>query len=47
MRDIAITLIIFGLVPVILRYPWTGVLVYAWVSIFSPHRFAFGFAYNF
>jgi probable O-glycosylation ligase (exosortase A-associated) len=30
-----------------LRYPWTGVLVYAWVSLFSPHRFAFGFAYNF
>jgi probable O-glycosylation ligase (exosortase A-associated) len=47
MRDIAVTLIIFGSIPVILKYPWTGVLVYAWVSLFGPHRFAYGFAYDF
>jgi putative inorganic carbon (HCO3(-)) transporter len=47
MRDIAITLIIFGSIPLILKYPWTGVLVFAWVSLFSPHRFAYGFAYDF
>ncbi len=47
MRDIAVTLLILGLIPVILRYPWTGVLVSAWVSIFSPHRWAYGFALNF
>src|SRR5882672_10180284 len=47
MRDIAITLLILGLIPMILKYPWTGVLVFAWVSIFNPHRFAWGFAYDF
>jgi len=47
MRDIAITLVILGTIPVVLRYPWIGVLVFAWVSIFSPHRFAWGFAYGF
>ena len=47
MRDIAVVAIIFGLIPVILKYPWIGVLVYVWVSIFNPHRFAWGFAYAF
>ncbi len=47
MRDIAITLVILGLVPLILRYPWTGVLVFAWVGIFNPHRFGWEFAYDF
>ena len=47
MRDIAITLCILGFIPFILRYPWIGVLVYAWISIFSPHRYAYGFAYDF
>lgn len=47
MRDIAIALIIVGSIPLILKYPWTGVLVYAWVSLFSPHRFGYGFAYDF
>jgi len=47
MRDIAITLVVFSLIPLILKYPWTGVLVFAWISIFNPHRFAWEFAYDF
>ena len=47
MRDIALTLIFLGLIPVMLKYPWIGVLVYAWVSIFNPHKWAFGFANDF
>jgi putative inorganic carbon (HCO3(-)) transporter len=47
MRDIALTLIFLGLIPVMLRYPWIGVLVYAWVSVFNPHKWTFGFAYDF
>lgn len=47
MRDILVTILIFGLIPPILKYPWTGVLVFAWISIFSPHRYAYGFAYDF
>ena len=47
MRDIALTLVILGFIPVILKRPWIGVLVFTWVSIFNPHRFAYGFAYDF
>ena len=47
MRDIAISLFIFGCLPFILFRPWIGVLVFAWLSLMTPHRFAFGFAYDF
>jgi probable O-glycosylation ligase (exosortase A-associated) len=47
MRDLSIAFVIIGFVPLVLKYPWTGVLLYAWVSLFSPHRFAWGFAYDF
>jgi len=30
-----------------LKYPWIGVLVYAWVSIFNPHKWTYGFANDF
>ena len=44
MRDILLTLILIGLVPVILRSPVAGALAWAWVAVMSPHRMAFGFA---
>ncbi len=44
MRDIALVVVVVGLIPIILRYPWIGALAYAWVSVFVPHRWAFGFA---
>jgi probable O-glycosylation ligase (exosortase A-associated) len=47
MRDIALILIICGAIPFILKYPWIGVLIFAWLSLFNPYRFAWGFAYNF
>ncbi len=47
MRDILLTLMIFGSVPVILVKPHIGVLVFSWISYMNPHRFTWGFAYNF
>jgi probable O-glycosylation ligase (exosortase A-associated) len=47
MRDIAVSFIILGSLPFILFRPWIGVLVFAWISLMTPHRFAFGFAYDF
>ena len=47
MRDIAIAAVIFGSLPVVLVRPWIGVLVFAWISLMTPHRFGFGFAYDF
>ena len=47
MRDILLTLTIFGSIPVILVKPHIGVLVWSWISYMNPHRFAWGFAYDF
>ena len=46
MRDIVVTLIVFGAIPFILVRPYLGVLVWTWLSIMSPHRLCFGFAYS-
>ena len=46
MRDILVTLIVFGLIPWILVRPHVGALVYAWLGLMNPHRLTFGFAYS-
>ena len=47
MRDIAITLIIFGSLPFILRRAQYGVIMWVWVSVMNPHRLTYGFAHDF
>jgi probable O-glycosylation ligase (exosortase A-associated) len=47
MRDIVVTLIIFGLLPVVLMRPHVGVLLWSWLGYMNPHRLTYGFAYNF
>lgn len=47
MRDIAVTMAVFGMLPFILRAPWIGILVYTWLSLMNPHRLAYGFSLNF
>ncbi|GAB5450536.1 MAG: putative O-glycosylation ligase, exosortase A system-associated [Halioglobus sp.] len=46
MRDVAITILVFGILPFILRNPWYGVLAWSWLSYMNPHRLAWGFAYS-
>lgn len=46
MRDIALTIIIFGALPFVLRYPWVGILLWNWISLMSPHRLTYGFAHD-
>jgi putative inorganic carbon (HCO3(-)) transporter len=46
MRDVLITLLIFGTLPFILKRPYIGVLVWSWISYMNPHRLTWGFAYN-
>jgi probable O-glycosylation ligase (exosortase A-associated) len=43
-RDIAVTLAVFGSLPFILWRPWLGVLVFAWLGFMNPHRMAWGFS---
>lgn len=46
MRDIVLTLVILGLVPVILARPWIGALVWSWIGLMNPHRLTWGFAFS-
>ena len=47
MRDIALTLFVFGLIPYILMRPYVGLLVWSWFGYMNPHRLCYGFAYSF
>lgn len=46
MRDILIITIVLLGCGVALRKPWIGVLLWTWLSIMNPHRYAFGIAFN-
>lgn len=47
LRDIALSLVIFGLLPICLMRPWVGILTWHWIGLMNPHRLTFGFAYSF
>ena len=47
MRDIALTVFIFGLLPFVFARPHIGALLWAWVGFMNPHRLTFGFAHFF
>lgn len=44
MRDIAVTMAVFGALPFILKWPWMGILVWSWLGYMNPHRLAWGFS---
>ena len=44
MRDILITLIVFGSLPFIFKAPAYGALMWVWVSVMNPHTQGWGFA---
>ena len=47
MRDYALFLLIFGSLPLILRRPWYGILVWSFLSYANPHRQCWGPAFSF
>ena len=47
MRDIFVTVVIFGALPFVLARPYIGILLWTWVSFMNPQRLCWGFAYNF
>jgi probable O-glycosylation ligase (exosortase A-associated) len=47
MRDIALFLVVFGLLPFAFKRPFIGVLMFTWVSLMNPHRLTYGSAYDF
>ena len=46
LRDLAVTVVIFGLLPLCLIRPWIGNLTWAWLGYMNPHRLTWGFAYS-
>ena len=44
MRDLLLTLIVAGLIPLALARPHIGACLWAWISIMNPHTLTFGFA---
>ena len=47
MRDIALALFIFGMLPYILMRPYIGLLVWSWLGYMNPNRLCYGFAISF
>lgn len=46
MRDLVVTLAVFGILPFVFKSPWVGTLVWSWLGYMNPHRLTYGFAYN-
>lgn len=44
MRDIFLSVVFITLLLLIFKRPYIGALAWAWVSLMSPHRLAYGFA---
>jgi probable O-glycosylation ligase (exosortase A-associated) len=47
MRDIALTVFVFALLPVCLVRPWIGILAWYWLGLMNPHRLTWSFATHF
>ena len=47
MRDYLVVGIVLSAAPACLFNPFFGVLMWTWIAYMNPHRFTFGFAYNF
>jgi probable O-glycosylation ligase (exosortase A-associated) len=46
MRDLIILAIVIAGATIAIWRPWIGVLLWTWISIMNPHRYAWGFAYD-
>jgi len=45
-RDVLVTLIVVGSLPVCFARPWIGVLMWSWIGYMNPHKLTWGFAYG-
>lgn len=47
MRDLFVTLVVFGLLPKVIVRPDIGILLWCWLSYMNPHKLSWGFARDF
>ena len=46
MRDILLIAIVLAGSLAALRHPWVGIMLWTWLSIMNPHRYAYGIAFS-
>lgn len=46
-RDLALALLLLGGLPLAFRRPFFGALIFVWLGMMNPHRYTWGFAYDF
>jgi putative inorganic carbon (HCO3(-)) transporter len=44
MRDVIVTLLVFGSLPFVFKRPWLGAVLWIWISVMNPHSQGYGFA---
>ncbi len=47
MRDLILFVIIAIAIPISFFKPYFGILMWTWITFFNPHRYTWGFMYNF
>ncbi len=47
MRDLLLFIIIAISIPISFFRPYFGILMWTWITFFNPHRYTWGFMYNF
>ena len=47
MRDLFVTLVVFGALPFIFKRPQIGILLWCWLAYMNPHKLSWGFAHDF
>jgi probable O-glycosylation ligase (exosortase A-associated) len=47
MRDIALACVFAVLLPLCVKRAWVGILVWTWVGMMNPHRYSWGWFYDF
>jgi probable O-glycosylation ligase (exosortase A-associated) len=47
MRDIALIIFFFSILPFVFKRPYIGVYIWVWLGLMNPHRLTWGFAYYF
>jgi putative inorganic carbon (HCO3(-)) transporter len=47
MRDLFLFVIIVVSIPISFFNPYFGILMWTWITFFNPHRYTWGFMYNF
>lgn len=46
MRDLLIVTIVLAFGAMALKRPWIGVMLWTWISLMNPHRYAYGFSFS-